>query len=95
MSKKITVEKFEAFILECVNEMKIGEKMVFTKKAMPLSRDHTITLMKVDDNRYTVIERGIDDLEFSNIDFNEVIRELILLKEKEFGDCEEFYAHKE
>ncbi len=94
MSKKITVEKFESFILECVNEMKTGEKVIFTKKEMPLAKDHTITLTKVDDDRYTVIERGIEDLEFSNIDFNEVIKELMKLKEKEFGDCEHFYAHK-
>lgn len=94
MSKKITVEKFESFILECVNEMKTGEKVIFTKKEMPLAKDPTITLTKVDDDRYTVIERGIEDLEFSNIDFNEVIKELMKLKEKEFGDCEHFYAHK-
>ncbi|WP_281699783.1 hypothetical protein [Cetobacterium somerae] len=94
MSKKITVEKFESFILECVNEMKTGEKVIFTKKEMPLAKDYTITLTKVDDDRYTVIERGIEDLEFSNIDFNEVIKELMKLKEKEFGDCEHFYAHK-
>lgn len=94
MSKKITVEKFESFILECVNEMKTGEKVIFTKKETPLAKDHTITLTKVDDDRYTVIERGIEDLEFSNIDFNEVIKELMKLKEKEFGDCEHFYAHK-
>lgn len=94
MSKKITVEKFEAYILECINDMKTGEKIIFTKKEKPLTRDHTITLMKVDDNTYTVIERGIEDLEFSNIDFNRVIKELMELKEKEFGDCEHFYAHK-
>ena len=94
MSKKITVEKFESFILECVNEMETGEKVIFTKKEMTLAKDHTITLTKVDDDRYTVIEKVIEDLEFSNIDFNEVIKELMKLKEKEVGDCEHFYAHK-
>ena len=77
MSKKITVEKFEAFILECVNEMKTGERVIFTKKEMPLAKDHTITLTKVDDDRNTVRERGIEDLEFANNDFNEVIKELM------------------
>lgn len=94
MSKKITTEKLEAFILECVNKMKIGEKVIFTKDENSLAKDHKITLTKVDDDRFTVVERGIEDLEFSNIDFNEVIKELTKLKEKEFGDCDHLYAHK-
>ncbi|MDX8335988.1 hypothetical protein [Candidatus Cetobacterium colombiensis] len=94
MSKKITVEKFEEFILKCVNEMETGEKVVFTKNEKPLAKDHTITLTKVDDDRFTVIEKGTDDIEYSNIDFNGVIKELMKLKEKEFGDCEHFFAHK-
>ena len=103
MSIKITSEKFEAFILECVNEMKIGEKIEFsqeereefTKKGKPFSKAHKITLTKVDDDRFTVIDRGTEDLEYSNIDFNGVLIELMRLKEKEFGDCEHFFAYRD
>ncbi len=103
MSKKITVEKFEAFILDCVNNMKTGEKVEFskeereefTKKGKPFSKAHKITLTKVDDDRFTIIDRGIEDLEYSNIDFNEVIKELMKLKEEEFGDCEHFFAYRD
>lgn len=103
MSIKITSEKFEAFILECVNEMKIGEKIEFsqeereefTKKGKPFSKAHKITLTKVDDDRFTVIDRGTEDLEYSNIDFNGVLKELMRLKEKEFGDCEHFFAYRD
>ncbi|MGL4645679.1 MAG: hypothetical protein ACRCVL_00965 [Cetobacterium sp.] len=103
MSIKIATEKFESFILECINKMEIGEKVEFsqvereefTKKGKPFSKAHKITLTKVDDDRFTVIDRGNEDLEYSNIDFNEVIKELMKLKEEEFGDCEHFFAYRD
>ena len=103
MSIKITAEKFESFILECVNEMKIGEKVEFSQvereefkeKGKPFSKAHKITLTKVDDDRFTIIDRGNEDVEYSNIDFNGVLKELMKLKEKEFGNCEHFFAYRD
>lgn len=95
MSKKITAEKFESFILECINKMEIGEKVIFTKDEMPHSADHKITLMKTDDERFEVVDRGNENLEFSNLDFVEAIKDLIELKEKEFPNCDHLFAHKE
>lgn len=107
MSKKITVGKFEEFILECVNRMSVGEKVEFTKedKEKTLNEGKSfekltkIILSKIDEDRFTILVKGKkeskEDREFSNLGFNEVIKRLMELEKNEFGDVAHFFASKE
>lgn len=107
MSKKITVEKFKEFILERVNRMDVGEKVEFTKedKEKTLNEGKSfekltkIILSKIDKDRFTILVKGKkeskEDREFSNLDFNEVIKRLMELEKSEFGNVTHFFASKE
>ncbi|WP_297597304.1 hypothetical protein [uncultured Cetobacterium sp.] len=94
MSKKIILDKFEEYVLSCINEMNTGEKIIFTENENPLTKDNKITLIKTDDNTFNVIEDGIDDFEFSDLDFNGVIKHLLELQLKEFPNCTHLYSHR-
>lgn len=106
MSRKITVGKFEDFILECVNNMKIGESVEFTKedKEKTLEKGESfadltkIVLSKIDDERFNITVKGKkfdkEDREFPNLGFNEVIKKLLKLEKEEFKELTHFFASK-
>ncbi|MBC2850459.1 hypothetical protein H5J22_03240 [Cetobacterium sp. 8H] len=94
MSKKIAIDQFEKYIISCIDEMKTGEKVIFTKDENPLTKDKKITLIKTDDNTFNILEDGVNDFEFSNLDFNGVIKHLLEIQPKEFPDCTHIYSHR-
>lgn len=95
MSKKVLVNKLKDYVVDCINTMKIGDKIIFTEKEAPLSKDKRITLIKTDENRFAIEQNGVDDFKFSNLDFNGVIDHMMELQVEEFTTAEVLYTHKD
>lgn len=106
MSRKITKEKLEDFILQCINNLEVGESIEFTRedknktleKGESFSDLTKIILSKIDDERFTITvkEKKVDkeDRVFPNLGFDEVIKKLLKLEKEKFGDLTHFFVSK-